>query len=531
MAPAKMTMGKGAIVSVLSSRLHPSAHIRNKWPNAEKNHRLENLVVLRQEMKKINRRDIMCIIMKHEDFQDDGENIELYASQHYCVLKSEGDPDYFFTSAPAARNVVAEEEESVPIEIQGIIERGMLEPDDIEIARNLVEIDDDNEPAPENMPQTGGVDPTSIFGEWGHPGICHRRMGNAQNQNPKLNFPYGVRPTLLQLFELLFPKAFILSVIIPMINKGIQSGGPVEYWEFLQFLGLWFLMATIQGPQRTDYWSLEPVSKYNGAPFRITEMSRFRFDEILRCLRYTDDMPPTAYCDQFFQIRKLVEAWNENMAANFTPGWISCLDESMSTWANKYTCPGYMFVPRKPWPFGNEWHTIACGISELMYRVEIVEGKDEPKVGRGPKEFDNLGKTVGLLLRLTKSIWGTAKVVVLDSGFCMLQGILELKKRGVFAAALIKKRRYWPKWIMGDDIIKHFEDKEVGDVDAWEGTLDNVPFHVFAMKEPDYVMQLMSTYGTNERVGESKKRAYKINGERREKSFQYPEVVYNHYRY
>jgi hypothetical protein len=40
-------------------------------------------------------------------------------------------------------------------------------------------------------------------------------------------------------------------------------------------------------------------------------------------------------------------------------------------------------------------------------------------------EFDQLGKTVGLLLRLTKTktIRGTAKVVVLDSSFCVLQGV------------------------------------------------------------------------------------------------------------
>jgi hypothetical protein len=69
------------------------------------------------------------------------------------------------------------------------------------------------------------------------------------------------------LFELLFPKPFILSVIIPIINKEIQSKGAVEYGEFLQFLGLWLLKATIQGPQRTDFWSLEPVSKFQGAPF------------------------------------------------------------------------------------------------------------------------------------------------------------------------------------------------------------------------------------------------------------------------
>jgi hypothetical protein len=111
---------------------------------------------------------------------------------------------------------------------------------------------------------------------------------------------------------------------------------------------------------------------------------------------------------------------------------------SLSTWANKYTCPGSIFLPRNPWPFGNEYHTIACGIAGILYRMELVEGKDEPKEGRGPNEFEQLGKTVGLLLRLTKTIWGTAKLVVLDSGFCALQGIVELKKRGVFAAALIK---------------------------------------------------------------------------------------------
>jgi hypothetical protein len=31
----------------------------------------------------------------------------------------------------------------------------------------------------------------------------------------------------------------------------------------------------------------------------------------------------------------MIEVWNENMKVNFHPGWVSCLDESMSPWVNK----------------------------------------------------------------------------------------------------------------------------------------------------------------------------------------------------
>jgi hypothetical protein len=34
--------------------------------------------------------------------------------------------------------------------------------------------------------------------------------------------------------------------------------------------------------------------------------------------------------------------------------------------------------PRKPWPFGNEYHTACCGLSGIMFVMEMVEGKDHP---------------------------------------------------------------------------------------------------------------------------------------------------------
>ena len=51
------------------------------------------------------------------------------------------------------------------------------------------------------------------------------------------------------------------------------------------------------------------------------------------------------------------------------------------------------------------------------------------------------------------------------------------------------------------EIKAHFDGKEVGDCDSWKRMMEEVPFHVYTMKEPDYIMLLTSTYGTNRRVG------------------------------
>ena len=117
---------------------------------------------------------------------------------------------------------------------------------------------------------------------------------------------------------------------------------------------------------------------------------------------------------------------------------------------------------------------------------------------------------------------------MLDSGFCVLQGLVELKKLGVFAHALIKKRRYWPKHVKGDDIIHHFANKEVGSADALRGQLDGVPVYIYGMKEPDYTMMLMATYGTLVEQGDKKTRNFMDGGSKVVKKFKYPGVVYNH---
>ena len=62
--------------------------------------------------------------------------------------------------------------------------------------------------------------------------------------------------------------------------------------------------------------------------------------------------------------------------------------------------------------------------------------------------------------------------------------------------------------------------------------MEEVLFHVYAMKEPDYVMSLMSTYGTNQRSDKETPREW-VDGSRNSQKmkFNYPEVVGNHFLY
>ena len=73
-------------------------------------------------------------------------------------------------------------------------------------------------------------------------------------------------------------------------------------------------------------------------------MSHNWFEAILYAMPFMKDEAPL-YVDKFWCVRRLIDAWNESMNEKLQPGWITCLDESMSTLTNKFTCPGFMFVP------------------------------------------------------------------------------------------------------------------------------------------------------------------------------------------
>jgi hypothetical protein len=71
-------------------------------------------------------------------------------------------------------------------------------------------------------------------------------------------------------------------------------------------------------------------------------------------------------------------------------------------------------------------------------------------------------------------------------------------------------------------------------LDCWNGSLNDQAVTVFCFKESDYIMSIMSTYGTVNPVGKLKRRVFPlgaVDGTQEACTFQYTEVFHNHYQY
>ena len=86
-------------------------------------------------------------------------------------------------------------------------------------------------------------------------------------------------------------------------------------------------------------------------------------------------------------MRQIEDAWNANTTNVFDHSWVIVLDKNMLEWISKYTCTSWICVGHKPHPFGNMRHTIACGLSTIMWFAEILKVRGSPRERERP-EFD-----------------------------------------------------------------------------------------------------------------------------------------------
>jgi hypothetical protein len=105
--------------------------------------------------------------------------------------------------------------------------------------------------------------------------------------------------------------------------------------------------------------------------------------------------------------------------------------------------------------------------------------------------------------------------------------------RRLFACAVIKKRRFWPAMVPGDEMTEHFAEANVGNSAAISGVLDGVKYFLWALKEPQYVMKMMATGGpliANDTCKDQRRRFVK-DGVEVSCTFKFPLPYDWHYKY
>ena len=125
------------------------------------------------------------------------------------------------------------------------------------------------------------------------------------------------------------------------------------------------------------------------------------------------------------------------------------VDEIMSSWRGaegKYSAEGLPHVTkiaRKPEGVGAEMKAVADGESNIMLRLDIMEGKER----QAQKPFADIGSEgTAITLRLCSPYFGSGRVIHADSAFSSVRTCLKLREHGLHFMGCVKTAsREFPK--------------------------------------------------------------------------------------
>jgi len=289
--------------------MHPAKIVDEKYPNRTAHHKMENLIALREETKKVSQKEQQVFVFRHDDFPEQ----ELHCVKRWCKVTEEGPEEHIwerlrqsFARAMLSESQAAGKEgrDEEAHDIGEDIFRMGNRAEDIAMVRAAgFVVDDDNDPLPENVPPPRDQPQRGRHQSWGWSGLDERKNIGAQNVRPSivgLSANSMACMSYVGMFFMFFPRAFIENIIIKGMNKRIENH--VTLGEFLRWLGIWLLLATMNGFGREEFWSEKPVDRRSGAPYRFNDlMSGRRFNEILANLCYTDrEAPP--FRDRFWEV-------------------------------------------------------------------------------------------------------------------------------------------------------------------------------------------------------------------------------------
>ena len=264
----KKKIGTGGVCSVLKKFLHPYNLVRNHevWKRIEMDERVEDLLVVgyeeRESGRRSNRQKKASVLFRHNDFP----NQELYCVNHrYVHCYRDGGQEFHFNLGSSAANASSanrgEQTNDNPTEdtVRGDDVNETVNllttttaanardlSDDVQRIRAMgYKVDDDNEPAPENVPHHDiagaqgdptnaqrAAHPSGLISEhkqqWGHHPIDQRRVNVHQNVQPSVpgipsQMPITTETSKSFIFLLFFGRCIVDSLIIPATNESLRE--------------------------------------------------------------------------------------------------------------------------------------------------------------------------------------------------------------------------------------------------------------------------------------------------------------------
>ena len=82
----KKKLGVGAKCSCYTTYLHPANTFSERYVNQLYKHETKNILCISKEQKIVHRVKIVCVVFRHDDFED----TELCACLRWCKVNEEG---------------------------------------------------------------------------------------------------------------------------------------------------------------------------------------------------------------------------------------------------------------------------------------------------------------------------------------------------------------------------------------------------------------------------------------------------------
>jgi hypothetical protein len=254
------------------------------------------------------------------------------------------------------------------------------------------------------------------------------------------------RESRIDYFFLMYPPKALLH-FMTCTNDYLREEAKaiISYEEMIKFFGIIILATRFEFTSRASLWSKARVSRFYALPaFGTTGMTRNRFDDIWKCMRFSHQAAerPVYKSHEVYRwelVDDFVSLFNDYRQQTFAPCDRICVDESISRWYGmggdwiNLGLPMYVAMDRKP-ENGAEIQNACCADSGVMLRLRIRKSKAVDSLDLDATQ----GHGTGVLRDLVLPWAETGRVVMADSFFASVEAAQVLYRIGLRFVGVVK---------------------------------------------------------------------------------------------